>query len=128
MKERSIKQVSRIGFSGFRLLKATGILAILLTPAFTMAGQSPWVNILNVGGQGDTIYLVLSQSVTSDAGCSGQRLVLSPTTFDVDQQKRIYAAALAAISTGKQMMFYASGCYNGTFPSMIGNDYWWMAP
>lgn len=86
------------------------------------------VNVVQVGGQVNNLYVVFSQSVGTDLGCPSTRLIVNAASFsDSDSFKRFNAAMLLAMTTGTSVTIAVSGCYSdGDYPSMIATDYYFV--
>lgn len=106
-------------------LKLCTLLAGMCAPALAAAAETGWVNVVNVGGQSDSLFIVLSATV-GEQTCRSTRVILAaatPNTTQGDAQKRLYAAMLAAMNSGGKVLLSLSGCQT-TFPTMIATDYW----
>jgi hypothetical protein len=106
-----------------RLLAAIAIVSFTI-PGTASSQITAWVNVVQVGGQSNLMFIVVSEAV-GEPGCSSTRIVLPPGILDADNQKRLWAAASTAVTTGQRMQFALSGCH-GNFPTMIASDYWWL--
>lgn len=106
-------------------LKLRVLVVCLCAPLMASAAETGWVNVINVGGQSDSLFIVLSAEV-GEQTCRSARVILAaatPNTTQGDAQKRLYAAMLAAMNTGGKVLLSLSGCLT-TYPTMIASDYW----
>ena len=108
-------------------IKRLALLACLLLPHVAHSRVTGWISVLQIGGQVNNVYVVLSETVGDDLGCPHTRLVLQEGTFDTDARKRFYAAMVTAMTTGAKVQLAVSGC-TGAYPSLISTDYWFVKP
>lgn len=110
-------------------MKRLSVFASLMVAVFfaraTCSQETGWINVVQVGGQGANLFVVLSQSIVNP-GCSGSWIIVPSGALDADSQKRFYAALLTAMATGKQIRLAVSGCNDVNHPAMISTDYWFI--
>jgi hypothetical protein len=108
-----------------RKFKLGFLLALIAMPQLSFSQETGWLNVVQVGGQVNSMFFVLSDTV-GEPSCRGSWVIIQSGTMDAESQKRFYAALLTAMATGTKIRLAVSACNDPSHPTMISTDYWFM--